>query len=61
MAVFSERNDTPFVTKSPVKTSRIQGSYSKSLHSFMSNNIITVKIDSSGTPHITSKENKNGK
>ncbi len=61
MAVFSERNDRPFVTKSVVKTSRRQGEHSKALNEFMSRNKITVKMNSSGTPQVIVKEINDGK
>ena len=56
MAVFSIRNEKPFVTKTAVKTSRVQGQHSRALHDYMQNNIVQVKIDSSGKPVVTSKE-----
>ena len=47
MAVYSERNDAPFVTKSIVKTTRKQGEFSKQLSKFMSENEISVRINDS--------------
>ena len=61
MAVFSERNDRPLVTKSCVKTSRRQGNLSKTLDEFMTKNKITVKIDSTGTPQMIVSEIQDGK
>lgn len=56
MAVFSIRNDKPFVTKTSIKTSRVQGKHAKALHEYMQNNTVQVKLDSSGKPIVTSKE-----
>ena len=58
MAVFSTRDDKPFVTKTMVKKSRVQGKHSKALHDYMQNNTVQVRLDSSGKPIITVKEDK---
>ena len=60
MAVFSVRNDQPFITKSHVKTKRNPSDYSKSIQGFMNSNRVTVKIDSSGTPHVIARKTNKG-
>lgn len=52
---FSIRNNRPILIKDSVKTIRRQGNYSKAVSDFMNNNIVTVKIDSSGKPNIIIK------
>lgn len=52
---FSIRNDRPILIKGFVKTVRKQGNHSKAVSDFMNNNIVTVKIDSSGKPNIIIK------
>lgn len=58
MAIYSERNDAPFVTKSIVKIARKQGEFSKQLSKFMSENEISVRVNDSHiiintTPSVT--------